>query len=112
MSPISDSAVRRGRILLSSLFTCLLMSSIGLFLWRVEGHPSHSGVMDVIQFVVELALFYAVWRGWRWAKWLLVASCGAAAVWAALIAQRGVRPEEMRIVVIALALFYGWIAVA
>src|SRR5262249_823887 len=101
----------RGRIILAALLGYLLISSIGLFLWRVEGHPSHAGVIDVLQFAIELALFYAVWRGWRWAKWLLVAFCAAAAIWAALIAQHGVRPEEMRIVVIALALFYGWIAV-
>src|SRR5262245_32879474 len=111
MTPDSDSAVRRGRILLAALLGYLLISSIGLFLWRVEGHPSHAGVVDVLQVAFELALFYAVWRGWRWAKWLLVALCAAAAIWAALIARQRVRPEEMRIVVIALALFYGWIAV-
>jgi hypothetical protein len=111
MTPESDSTVRRGRILLAVLLGYLLLSSIGLFLWRVEGHPSHAGVIDILQFALQLALFYAVWRGWHWAKWLLVALCAAAAIWAALIAQQRVRPEEMRIVVIALALFYGWIAV-
>jgi hypothetical protein len=111
MSPTSESAIRRGRILLASLLGYLLISSIGLFLWRVEGHPSYAGVTDFLQLALELALLYAVWRGWRWAKWLLIALCAAAAIGAALIAQRGVRPEEMRIVVIALAVFHGWIAV-
>lgn len=111
MSLNSVSAIRRGRFLLSSVFAYLLISSIGLLLWRFEGRPSISGVMEVLPFAFELALFYAVWRGWCWAKWLLVALCAAAASGAALIAQRGVRPEEMRIVVIALALFYGWTAV-
>ena len=111
MTPDRDSAVRRGRNLLAALLGYLLISSMGLFLWRVEGHPSHAGVIDVLQVALEVALFCAVWRGWRWAKWLLVALCTAAAIWAALIAQQHVRPEEMRIVVFALALFYAWIAV-
>jgi len=111
MTPDPDSAVRRGRILLAVTLGYLLISSIGLLLWRVEGRPSHAGVIDVLQIALELALFCAVWRGWRWAKWLLVALCAAAAIWVALIAQQRVRLEEIRIVVIALALFYGWIAV-
>src|SRR5262245_58368338 len=111
MTSDRDSAVRRGRTLLAASLGYLLISSIGLFLWRVEGRPENAGVIDVLQIALELALFYAVWRGWRWAKWLLVALCAAAAIWAALVAQQRVRPEEMRIVVIALALFYAWIAV-
>lgn len=106
-----DGQIRRGRNLLVAQFAYLAISSVGLFLWRVDGHPSNCGFIDVLQFAFELALFCAVWRGWHWAKWLLVALCAAAAIWAALIAQQRVRPEEMRIVVIALALFYGWIAV-
>jgi hypothetical protein len=107
-----DGLIRRGRNLLVAQFAYLAISSVGLFLWRVEGHPSHCGLTDVLQFAFEFALFFVVWRGWRWAKWLMVALCSAAAVAAALIARRGIHPEEMRVVVIALALFYAWIAVS
>jgi hypothetical protein len=107
-----DGLIRRGRNLLVAQFAYLAISSVGLFLWRVEGHPSRCGFVDVLQFAFELALFCAVWRGWRSAKWLMVALCAAAAVAAALVARRGVHPEEMRVVVIALALFYAWIAIS
>jgi hypothetical protein len=112
MASPPDTLIRRGRNLLVAQFAYLAISSVGLFLWRVEGHPSHCGLTDLLQFAFELALFCAVWRGWRWAKWLMVALCSAAAVAAALVARRGVRPEEMRVVLIALALFYAWIAIS
>jgi len=35
-----------------------------------------------------------------------------AAAMAAIMAQKGVRPEEMRLVVMALAVLYGWIAMS
>jgi hypothetical protein len=107
MSSDSQGLVRGGRILLTTLFVYLLISSVGMFLWRVRGDPSRGDFVDVLRFSLESALYFAVWRGWRWAKWLLVALCATAAIAAAIIAQRGVRPEEMRVVVIAMAVLYG-----
>jgi len=112
MTPDSERLLRNGRTLLFAQFAYLLLSTIGLFLWQVRGEPSRGDFTDVLRFAFELGLFFAVWRGWRWAKWLMIGLCAAAAVAAAFIAQAGVRPEELRVVVIALAMFYGWIAVS
>jgi len=64
----SNGLIRSGRILLATQFTYLLLSSVGLFLWRVQGDPSRGDYTDVLQFAIGLALFTAVWRGWRWGE--------------------------------------------
>jgi uncharacterized protein involved in response to NO len=112
MATDSDHLVRIGRALLFAQFTYLLLSSIGLFLWRVEGDASRGDYKDLLRFAFEMGLLFFVWRGWRWAKWSMVALCAAGAVAAAFIARERMKPEEMRVIVIAAAVLYGWIAIS
>ena len=112
MTDETNRLARIGRIQLAAIFSYLILTSIGLFLWRVQGEIDSAEFTDGLRFVLEIGLLIAVWRGWRWAKLMMVLLLSAAAVWTAFLAQGALRPEEARVIVIALSVFYGFIAVA
>src|SRR5262245_12308350 len=112
MTSEREGLVRGGRLLLLTLFAYLAIVSVGASFWKVREHAPSVDLRRAAPLVLELGLFYAVWRGWRWAKWLLVALCAAAGVTAAAVAQAGVRWLETRMILIGLAVFFGFIAIA
>jgi hypothetical protein len=76
MPPITPEA-KRGRLLLIIAFTVTLFGDfcvIGLTISRVGFTPV--SVESVLRWFITAALFYAIWRGHRWVRWLMVGLIG------------------------------------
>ena len=76
MPPITPEA-QRGRVLLLIAFATTLLGDscvIALKTARIGLTPAFIG--SVLRLLVTVVLFYAVWRGVRWVRWLLVVLMG------------------------------------
>ena len=63
----------RGRLLVLLAATVTILGDIVVTVVTTP-HPSPSKiVVFIVRFFITLALFHAVWRGLRWARWLVVA---------------------------------------
>ena len=68
---------QRGRLLLLIAFAVTLVGDLCLITLKISVlgfRPSSIG--SVLRLFVTAALFYAVWRGHRWVRWLMVGLLG------------------------------------
>jgi len=76
MPPITPEA-QRGRLFLLIAFAVTLFGDlciIALKISRVGFTPASVG--SVLRWFITAALFYAIWRGHRWVRWLVVGLLG------------------------------------
>ena len=100
--------LRRGRLLLLIAFAVTLLGDLLTILvkvLRVGLTPSSFG--SVLRWFITAALFYAIWRGHRWARWLTVGLLGLGVLMIVPVLLRSMHPLVIVVAlqfIIALAL--------
>jgi len=75
--PMMPPELRRGKLLLLIAFAVSLLGdllTIVVKILRVGLTPGSFG--SVLRWLITAALLYAIWRGHRWARWLMVGLLG------------------------------------
>jgi uncharacterized membrane protein HdeD (DUF308 family) len=67
------SSVDRGRCLVLTTIVITLLGNLLLVVLPATGDSIPSFAGTILAFCAVAALLYAMWRGQRWARWLLVA---------------------------------------
>jgi len=65
-------AARLGQILVIVAIAITLLGDLVVISLTIPGAPSSKVVTSVIRWLLTAALFYAIWRGHTWARWLTV----------------------------------------
>jgi hypothetical protein len=98
MSPITPEA-QRGRLLLLIAFTITLLGDVCIIALKISrvGFTS-AAVGSVFRWFITAALFYAIWRGHRWVRWLMVGLMGLGLLLSIPVMLRTIHPIAIGVV--------------